>query len=97
LKSGKFYLQFDISQVLKNLLEIPEVGKNLVKNCVRRRENRTIMKHLNDIVDGKCYKELNLKGHDFTCTMNTDGVSVFSSSKLSIWPIFMSINELDYK
>jgi len=29
--------------------------------------------------------------------MNTDGVSIFNSSTFSIWPIFISINELDYK
>jgi hypothetical protein len=97
LKSGKFYLQFDICHVLRNLLEIPQVGKNLLKNCRNRKANRKIRKHLTDIVDGEWYKKLKLKGNDFSCTMNTDGVSVFSSSKLNIWPIFLCINELDYK
>ncbi len=52
---------------------------------------------VSDIVDGQCYKKLKLKSHDITVTMNTVGVSVFKSSKFSAWPIFVSINELDYK
>jgi hypothetical protein len=30
-------------------------------------------------------------------SINTDGVNVFKSSTFSIWPIFLSINELSYK
>jgi len=29
--------------------------------------------------------------------MNTDGVAIFKSSTFNIWPIFLSVNELDYK
>ena len=28
--------------------------------------------------------------------MNTDGVPVFKSSKVSIWPLYLVINELNY-
>ena len=30
-------------------------------------------------------------------TFNTDGAAVFKSSKVSVWPIFLVINELPYK
>jgi hypothetical protein len=96
LRLGKFYLQFDIHHVLKTLLEIPEVANNLVNN-LRTRVDANCTGIVGDIVDGQCYKKLKLKSHDITVTMNTDGVSVFKSSKFSAWPIFVSINELDYK
>ncbi|ODM90700.1 hypothetical protein Ocin01_15981 [Orchesella cincta] len=39
---------------------------------------------------------MNLGKYDFSCSINTDGVSIFKSSKLSIWPILLSVNELSY-
>lgn len=38
-----------------------------------------------------------LQNQDFSCCVNTDGVVVFKSSKFDIWPLLLSINELDYK
>ena len=46
-----------------------------------------------DIYDGSIYKELINKGffsdsNNISLTWNTDGVPLFKSSKLSIWPFF---------
>jgi hypothetical protein len=57
---------------------------------------------LNDFKDGKLYKRLiesdigdKIKSQRaFTMTINTDGISSYRYSKLSIWPIFLSINEI---
>lgn len=35
--------------------------------------------------------------HNISFTFNTDGASIFKSSKVSVWPIFLVINELPYK
>lgn len=40
---------------------------------------------------------LGFAGSTFSCCINTDGVKIFKSSKFSVWPLFLSINELDYK
>jgi len=40
---------------------------------------------------------LDIDGHNFSCCINTDGVKLFKASKLSVWPLFLSINELDFK
>ena len=52
---------------------------------------------IRDVYDGTQYK----KHHSFTTAegnvsllMNTDGVAIFRSSSYSIWPIWLSINEL---
>lgn len=51
-----------------------------------------------DICDGKLYKEtqkrLSSDNLNLTATLNTDGVNLYSSSKVELWPIFLAINEL---
>ena len=58
--------------------------------------------HLSDLHDGEIYKKF-LKTTDgnlikmkqaFTFTINTDGVSICEKSKLDIWPVFLTINEI---
>ena len=55
---------------------------------------------LKDIYNGKEYSKHAMPG-GFLCPstnisfmMNTDGVSIFRSSKTEVWPIFLVINEL---
>lgn len=54
--------------------------------------------HIRDVYDGKVYKELFKKGvlknPNISFSMNTDGVAIFKSSKVSMWPVYMLINEL---
>lgn len=95
LKSGKFFIQFDLRASLLKVLELPEI-KNSLQNAFKKRQRHGGGK-LEDIMDGECYKKLALGYFDLTCSINTDGVSVFRSSKCSLWPIFISVNELEYK
>jgi hypothetical protein len=56
-----------------------------------------------DIYDGNKYKNiLNspigqsiLKKEAFTFLLNTDGVSICEKSNLTIWPVFLVINEIE--
>lgn len=58
---------------------------------------------INDIYQGRAYKEHFQPGkflgnpHNISVTGNTDGVDLIKSSKISIWPIYMVINELPPK
>ena len=59
-----------------------------------------IEKFLHDIVNREYYQQI-LQSDNFlkspfkiTFTMNTDGVQIFSSSKMNCWPVFVTINEL---
>jgi hypothetical protein len=103
LKEGKYFLMLDVRRSLESLLSNQEVATNLVNCLVKRSSRRRSVhyanqpKHYSDIMDGDCYRSLELKDNDFTCSVNTDGVNVFKSSSFSIWPIFISINELPYK
>lgn len=56
---------------------------------------------LSDITDGKEYRKMMIEGgflekglHNITGIINTDGVNLYSSSKVELWPIFLAINEL---
>ncbi|KAK3098757.1 hypothetical protein FSP39_022815, partial [Pinctada imbricata] len=56
-----------------------------------------------DVIDGSLYRTLvqnngPLSNPDnISFTFNTDGAPVFKSSKTSIWPIYLMINELPYR
>ncbi|KAJ8671928.1 hypothetical protein QAD02_003187 [Eretmocerus hayati] len=83
----------------------PEVAALLKDNwgyyndIVRRRRNPETV---SDITDGILYRRFvsslpeHLRLRYATCIFNTDGVPVFKSSNISIWPIQLVINELPY-
>lgn len=56
-----------------------------------------------DVYDGHLYKSYYekegplSKQENVSFTFNTDGAPVFKSSKISVWPLFLVINELPYK
>ena len=54
-----------------------------------------------DIINSEFYKKLldnNIIGtNDITITFNSDGISLFKSSKKSMWAILVTINELPYR
>ena len=56
---------------------------------------------ITDISDGQEYRKLMqdgyLKSDNLTAIFNTDGVNLYSSSKIELWPIFLAINELSPK
>ena len=59
-----------------------------------------------DVTDGHLYQKFQKTIHEmfssnistanvFSFTLNTDGISLCEKSKLSVWPVFLTINELD--
>ena len=66
-------------------------------NFLQERFSRTPSHNIADIYDGESYK----KHSDFLCqptnvslTLNTDGVALYRSSKVSLWPVWFIVNEL---
>ena len=56
---------------------------------------------MTDILDGSSYRSmmgedgfLKKSSNNLTGIFNTDGVNLFSSSKIELWPIYLAINEL---
>lgn len=58
---------------------------------------------IGDVYQGHVYQQHFQPGkflynpHNVSLTGNTDGVALIKSSKISIWPIYMVINELPPK
>ncbi|KAL1483579.1 hypothetical protein MTO96_001862 [Rhipicephalus appendiculatus] len=94
LKKGSFFILMDLKIQLQQLLKITGniVGNNLQKLA------SSSSHQIKDITDGVLYKKmrhaLKMRWCDLTLTLNTDGSPVFKSSKGSVWPIQVSLNEL---
>ena len=108
LLAGK---DFHLNMPKITLFEIPVVyqlseyfSRNGFYSDIQYHFHRT-KKHpenVEEIYDGALYKKLSRKGGLLSCPdnvsflMNTDGVPVCKSSKVSIWPLYLVINELNY-
>ncbi|OXA39279.1 hypothetical protein Fcan01_25885 [Folsomia candida] len=95
VKDGKYFLSFDVKQTIESTLQHTDIKQALYRSLIERgNRNET---QIRDIMDGSSYKKLGLANFDITCCFNSDGISVFNSSRFSIWPILLSINELPYQ
>ena len=77
-------------------IEDKEFQSQLLGRFRRRQEEG----YISDVYDGKAYQIHIAEGGFLSNTMNislllnTDGVQVFKSSNLSLWPVYLVINEL---
>lgn len=87
--SGKnYFITISVKSQIENLLQ---KFKNLL-NLKKSNENLT------DIYDGSEYRKIKkkMKNQKFlTMTFNTDGVAVSKSCKNTLWPILLTVNELE--
>ncbi|KAK3916166.1 Halomucin [Frankliniella fusca] len=95
----EYFIEFSISKQLKSLYKRPGFFESLQFKLNRVKRN---VHNIEDIYDGHIYSELVQEGFlanpcNISFTMYFDGVSLFKSAKFSIWPLFLSINELKYK
>lgn len=98
----KEYHDLRIVDQLKSLFR----DENFVK-LVEENQRHTESEYINDIYDGKIYQTFRgeieassaMKADiNLTFIMNTDGVSLFQSSKKgTLWPVYLAINELPIK
>jgi hypothetical protein len=82
----------DIGKQLELLIEKKKIP------IKKRPYNREFIE---DIQDGSLYHEFitsfstNQAKYVYSFTLNSDGISVCDKSNLSIWPVYLTINELD--
>lgn len=91
-----------IKHQIKKFLE-----KDGTIDLLKERFNRKKKKPtgIEDIYDGQIYKNLSSNGgplsnvypYNISLTWNTDGIPIFKSSKVSLWPLYLTINELPIK
>ena len=85
----------NIEQQIRKILK-----SNNILNSKHSLENSSSDK-LRDIYDGRIYQNLYEKFKNkfnnremFTFLLNTDGIAISDSSKLTMWPVYLVINEL---
>lgn len=98
MQSPNYFVHIDISYQIKMLLQNKDILSKLLTN-LKLIDNNTNSESFSiyDIYDGELYKKLrDIKSSQFkilTLNFNTDGAALFHSSKTSIWPVQLIINE----
>ena len=87
-----FFLTVDIEHQLTNIFDKPGNWDDIRRYRFADREPGVIK----DIYDGKLYRgnQFLQNPNNISFVMNTDGVPLFKSSPVSLWPVYLSINEL---
>ena len=91
----------NIENQLRSILEKEGVWESVIekkRSVIRNRQG--ISDTIRDITDGQSYKEMCQPGQclseevQLSAVLNSDGIPLYSSSKVKLWPIFLAVNEL---
>lgn len=94
-----YFLEMPVDSQLRNLFS----QQGFYEKLNHRFQRENIQEKYGDVYDGELYKSYSENGgplsqqENVSFTFNTDGAPVFKSSKISVWPIFLVVNELPYK
>lgn len=97
LNNGGFFISVPIAPQIQNILHTPELQTKLSYRVDRPGKAGNI---ISDIYDGDLYKVLSAPGeilsdpNNLSYTFNSDGSPLYKSSRFSIWPIHLHLNEL---
>ena len=92
-----YFIEIPLYQQLQAMFHRPGFFDDLQYRFNREKRNPN---NIEDIFDGKLYKErfdndgFLSSRKSISFLWNTDGVPIFKSSKFSIWPLYLVINEL---
>lgn len=95
--SNPYFIQTSIIKQLQTFFSQDGFYESLQHRFISNSHDGT----LKDITDGLLYQNLSKnngplsKPENISFLLNTDGAPVFKSSHVSIWPIFLTINELE--
>ncbi|XP_046566559.1 LOW QUALITY PROTEIN: uncharacterized protein LOC124275121 [Haliotis rubra] len=90
----------DVKAQLTNLLQSPGIWSDIQEKKSLLYYTKRNTGIIEDITDGESYQKLRSEGeflsspHNVTAVLNTDGVNLYSSSRIEFRPIFLAINEL---
>ena len=90
------YYFLDIEQQINRIFRVVDYED------LRKKENSSSQNELHDILDGAYYKslleredgELLKKKEAMTFLLNTDGASICKKSGLTVWPVYLVVNEI---
>ena len=90
-----FFIELSIIDQMKAIFSRKGFYSDLAHRFCRHQSD-----NIEDIYDGAKYKQNMERGNflanrnNISFTWNTDGIPIFKSSKYSIWPLYLAINEL---
>lgn len=92
------FIEIPVFSQIQSLFNRPGFKESIQSKSKRVKKNESAIE---DIYDGRIYKDLINRGillneFDITLTLNTDGANPFRSSKTSLWPVYLMINELPF-
>ncbi|WAR04529.1 hypothetical protein MAR_019898 [Mya arenaria] len=96
---GKSFMIANVKELLSNLLKAPGIVEDIKKSKQNEKGN-VDSNILTDLHDGDVYKgRLNHRTPSsaaihLTAILNTDGVNLYSFSRVELWQVFLAINEL---
>lgn len=94
-----YFLQIKLVSQLASLWKNPDFCNAVRKHRFQHYRNNVNSK-LRDIYDGNLYKKffenngILSNENNLSFSLNTDGAPLFKSSSVSIWPVYMLVNEL---
>nr|XP_054769803.1 uncharacterized protein LOC129277674 [Lytechinus pictus] len=97
LSHGNFFVTTDLKLQVRALFERSDISPHLQYRSSR---HKVAQDNIEDIYDGEFYRNMMKDGeplsdnNNFSYTFNSDGFPCFKSSKYSLWPIYIMINEL---
>ena len=100
MKEGFYFINSPLELAIKNTLEIADVEKAMLEYRASVKGN---LSHMRDVHDSDAYKEIEANCEEkfqkssipfITIMVNIDGVEVSRSSKRSLYPVQLVINEL---
>ena len=100
LKDLSYFIHISISNQIQALFSRIKFVTALRHRFQRQKQHEG---NYEDIYDGSLYKNLMKPGsilrdgNNLSLMWNVDGVPLFKSSKYSLWPMYLLINELPYK
>lgn len=99
MNRSSFFINIPLAPQIQTLLETPQIQNNMSYRHQRPQNDHVI----SDIYDGEKYQNLSKPGgilsdpNNLSFNFNSDGSPVFKSSRFSIWPIQLHLNELPPK
>jgi hypothetical protein len=102
IKNKDCFIEIPLEEQLKKIMQRPGILKAIQSRFSRKKKQ---VDGIEDIYDGKMYRKLFESGgplspenpYNISFSWNTDGIPNFKSSKFSLWPFYLIINELPYR
>ena len=96
-----FFVIANVKSQLQSLLQRKGMWDELKESKLKILSSLGENEVISDITDGECYRQLCGEGqflshgNNLSGIFNTDGVPLYSSSAVKLWPIFLCINEIE--